>query len=401
MKITQRATQSLKPYGNNSRTHSPEQVKQIAASIKEFGFNVPILVDGTGQIIAGHGRLMAANQLGLKKVPCIEIKHLTEAQRRAFIIADNKLATNAGWNEKLLTEELGWLKGEGFKLDLTGFDQKELQAILGKTVPMTDEDAVPEPPAKPVTKLGDIWLLGQHRVMCGDSTDKAHVARLMGGKKADLTFTSPPYNANTKVGDGDIFNGKKSKKLYGEGYSDNKTSNDYLAFVKKALENSFLSTNGFIFWNVSYNANARFEYIQQISEFLPHLIEQICWKKSSTIPFKGSLMRDWEPIYIFSTTKGLSLGITDVVSNHWEINNTNSQTESHKACFPVALPKKGMGLVKITSGIVYDPFLGSGTTVIAAETEGRVCYGMELSPAYVDVIVARWEQFTGKKAIRG
>lgn len=191
MQITQRKTASLKPFDKNARTHSPTQVKQIAASIKEFGFNVPILISEAGEIIAGHGRLMAANQLGLPSVPCIEISHLTEAQRRAFIIADNKLTLNAGWDDTLLTGELSWLKDEGFKLDLTGFDQKELDALLGKAVPLTDEDAVPDAPAKPVTKLGDIWKLGEHRVMCGDSTSAKDVAKLMGGGQGRPSLDGP------------------------------------------------------------------------------------------------------------------------------------------------------------------------------------------------------------------
>jgi DNA modification methylase len=219
----------------------------------------------------------------------------------------------------------------------------------------------------------------------------------MDGKKADVVFTSPPYNANTKAGDGDIFTSKKSKKLYDEGYSDNLESSEYVDFASSVLENCFLVTNGFIFWNVSYNANSRFEYIQQIYGRLSFLIEQICWKKSSTIPFKGSLMRDWEPIYLFSTNKE-RLGLEDVVSNHWAISNTNSQTENHKACFPVELPEKGINLIKGKTGIVFEPFGGSGSTMIACEKLGRTNFSMELDPKYCDVIVKRWEDFTGQKA---
>jgi DNA modification methylase len=289
---------------------------------------------------------------------------------------------------------------DNFALDILGFDVDELKNLLDPVKPtegLTDEDEVPEVPEEPKTKPGDIYRLGKHRLMCGDSTSIDAVEKLMDGQKADVVFTSPPYNANTKVGNVCIFTSKKSKKLYDEGFSDNLESSEYVDFASSVLENCFLVTNGFIFWNVSYNANSRFEYIQQIYGRLPFLIEQICWKKSSTIPFKGSLMRDWEPIYLFSTNKE-KLGLEDVVSNHWAISNTNSQTENHKACFPVELPEKGINLIKVKTGIVFEPFAGSGSTMIACQKLGRTNFSMELDPKYCDVIVKRWEDFTGQKA---
>jgi DNA modification methylase len=343
---------------------------------------------------------MAAQKLGLQAVPCIRLAHLTDTQRKAYVIADNRLALNAGWDDSMLTLELQELDKESFDLSLLGFEADELNALLNpikETEGLTDEDEVPEVPEEPKTKPGDIYRLGRHRLMCGDSTSIDAVEKLMDGQKADLTFTSPPYNADTKAGDGDIFTSKKSKKLYGDGYSDNLESSEYVDFAISVLENCFIATDGFIFWNVSYNANSRFEYIQQISNRLPNLIEQICWKKTSTIPFKGSLMRDWEPIYLFSTNGNL-LGLDEVVSNFWQISNTNSQTENHKACFPVELPEKGIKLIKQKTGIVFDPFGGSGTTMIACEKLGRTNFSMEIDPKYCDVIVKRWEDFTGQKA---
>jgi DNA modification methylase len=389
----------LTPYARNARTHSDEQVAQIAASIKEFGWTNPILVDGEKGLIAGHGRLAAARKLGMEEVPVIELTHLSETQKKALILADNKLALNAGWDAELLNLELEELELEGVDLNLVGFGEEERDALRPEVVNegITDEDAVPETPEEPITKPGDIWILGKHRLMCGDSTSVNAVDKLMQGKKADLTFTSPPYNANTKAGDGDIFTSKKSKKLYADGYSDNLPSSEYVDFVKSVLEICFVVTDGFIFWNISYNANSRFEYIQQITDRLPYLIEQICWKKTSTIPFKGSMMRDWEPIYLFSTN-GELLGLQDVVSNFWSISNTNSQAENHKACFPVDLPAKGISIVRKKTGVVFEPFGGSGTTLIAAEKSGRIAYLMELDPKYCDVIVRRWEEFTGQKA---
>ena len=401
MQIEQISVKKLLPYARNSRTHSEDQIGQIASSIKEFGFTNPILIDADNQIIAGHGRLMGANRLQMKEVPCIRLSHLTESQKRAYVIADNKLALNAGWDDELLALEIKDLQELDFDVSLLGFSDDELNGILDKLVEevdgLTDEDDVPETPAEPKTKLGDIYKLGNHRLMCGDSTSIDAVDKLMDGQKADLTFTSPPYNANTKANDGDIFTSKKTKKLYAEGYSDNLESQSYIDFTKSVLEICFIVTDGFIFWNVSYNANSRFEYIAQINNRLEFLIEQICWKKTSTIPFKGSLMRDWEPIYLFSTNKN-SLGLKEVVSNHWAISNTNSQTENHKACFPVELPKKGIELIQKKSGIVFEPFGGSGTTLIACEKSNRKARLMELDPKYCDVIVKRWEDFTGKKA---
>lgn len=397
--IEYRRPESLKPYENNSRTHSKEQVNQIVESIKEFGFTNPILIDEAGGIIAGHGRLEAAQRLSLEEVPTITLEGLTEAQKRAYVIADNRLALNAGWDIDKLTTELKALQSDDFNLDVIGFDPDELAKMLAEPVEgQVDEDQVPEAPEAPVTVEGDVWVLGRHRLMCGDSTSIDAVERLMDGRKADMVFTSPPYNADAKAGQGDIFNKKKSVKLYADGYSDNLPSQEYVDFAASVLELCFAMTDGYIFWNVSYNAKSRFEYIQQISGRLPYLVEQICWKKNSTIPFKGSLMRDWEPIYVFSTNKQ-PLAVKEVTSNFWQVKNTGAQTENHKACFPVELPERGIGIVAKNTGIVFEPFGGSGTTAIACEKTGRDCYMMELDPKYCDVIIKRWQDFTGKQAV--
>jgi DNA modification methylase len=399
-KIEWRSVETLIPYAKNARTHSDEQVAQIAGSIKEFGFNNPVLVDKENSVIAGHGRLMAARKLGMDKVPVVKLEHLTESQRKAYVLADNRIALNSGWDTSMLSLELQDLKDD-IDLSLLGFDPDELNALLNpieETEGLTDEDAVPDVPDEPKTKLGDIYILGNHRLMCGDSTSIDDVDKLMDGQKADMVFTSPPYNADTKAGHGDIFNKKKSVKLYSDGYSDNLPSQDYIDFASSVLEVCFANTDGFIFWNVSYNAKSRHEYIKQIVNRLDYLVEQVCWKKTSTIPFKGCLMRDWEPIYVFSTNKQ-GLNTKTVTSNFWQVSNTGAQQENHKACFPVELPEKGISLVNANTGIIFEPFCGSGTTVIAAEKTNRKCYGMELDPKYCDVIVARWEQFTGKKAV--
>ena len=406
LEIVNKSVEELIPYANNARTHSEEQVIQIAASIKEFGFNNPILLDGENGVVAGHGRLLAAKKLGLKTVPCIELGHLTEAKKKAYILADNKIALNSGWNNELLNIELEELRDEDIDLNLIGFSDAELDEISKEFTeeekPFTDEetDEIPEE-VETKCKLGDLWQLGEHRLMCGDSTDEECFKKLMNGEIADMVFTSPPYNGNNKISDGDVFSlkGKRgAQKLYNNGYSDDLSSDKYIAFTQKVLENCFKFTNGFIFWNVNYNSNSKFEYIAQIVPFLPYLIEQICWKKTSAIPLKGCMRRAWEPIYVFSTEKK-NLGLKEVKTNFWDISNTDSQIADHKACFPVNLPREGISLVEPKSNIVLEPFGGSGSTLIACEQTKRKARLMELDPHYCDVIIQRWENLTGKKAV--
>ena len=395
----------LSPYVKNARTHSQEQVDQIAASMERFGFTIPMLVAESGTIIAGHGRLMAAMQLGMAEVPVMIARGWSDEDRRLYTLADNRLAEMSEWDPEMLQIEWDELRGMGLgdDLDMIGFTDADLQVLLPEalmeaTGGLTDEDAVPDAPAVPVTVLGDVWLLGRHRLMCGDSTSIDAVERLMDGRKADMCFTSPPYNADTKARQGDIFNGKKSVKLYSDGYADKMPSSEYVDFASSVLEICFSVTDGFIFWNVSYNAKSRFEYIQQINGRLSYLVEQICWKKSSTVPFKGSLMRDWEPIFVFSTNKQ-PISVKAVTSNFWQISNTGAQTANHKACFPVELPEKGIDIVSLNTGLVFDPFGGSGSTLIACEKTARDCRMMELDPKYCDVIIKRWQEYTGRDAV--
>ena len=347
----------------------------------------PIVVNPDMIVLGGNMRLKAAKAAGLTEAP-VYVATWEESKAKEFIVKDN--VGFGEWDWDILANEWDAAELDEWGLDVWQPEEEEKEGL-------TDPDEVPEAPEEPKTKLGDLYILGEHRLLCGDSTKAEDVAKLMNGEKADMVFTSPPYNANAKTGQGDIFNKKKSVKLYSDGYSDNLSSKNYVDFASSVLESCFNVTDGFIFWNVSYNANSRFEYIQQISGRLSHLIEQICWKKTSTIPFKGSLMRDWEPIYIFSTDKQ-PLSVKEVTSNFWQVNNTDSQTDNHKACFPVELPERGIKIVAKNTGIIFDPFIGSGTTLIAAEKTNRKCYGMELDPKYCDVIVKRWEDFTGKKA---
>ena len=366
---------------NNPRLIKDDKFKKLVTSIREFPEMLkirPIVVDENLVALGGNMRLMACKELGLKEVPTIQASELTEEQKKEFIIKDNVGFGEWDW-DKLANE---WDENQLVDWGLDVWQPEPEIELEAKEDDYEQPDEI-----KTDIVLGDLFEIGPHRLLCGDSTDSDQVAKLMEGNKADLTFTSPPYNANTKAGQGDIFNKKKHVKLYSDGYSDNLESSEYVKFAMSVLNNCFLFTDGHIFWNVSYNANSRFEYIQQVQNHIQFLIEQICWKKSSTIPFKGSLMRDWEPIYVFSTN-GSMLGLDYVQSNHWEINNTNSQQDNHKACFPIELPSKAIRLNQSYKR-VFDPFMGSGSTMVAAHQLDRKCYGMELDPKYCQVIVDR------------
>jgi len=379
MKLTE-----IKSNPNNPRVIKDHKFEKLKKSISEFPKMMelrPMVINDDNIVLGGNMRLKALKDLGYKEVPEEWVKRasdLTEEETRRFIIADNVGFGEHDW--EMLANE--WDTEELEDWGLEGFPFEEVTELEAEEDDYTEPDNI-----QVDVLLGDLIEIGEHRLLCGDSTDSDAVAKLMDGNKADMVFTSPPYNANTKAGQGDIFNKKKSVKLYDDGYSDNLDSNKYIDFVVSVLDNCFLFTDGFIFWNVSYNANSRFEYIKQISNHLEFLIEQICWKKSSTIPFKGSLMRDWEPIYLFSTN-GEKLGLEKVVSNHWEVSNTGSQQDNHKACFPIELPFKAIELVK-KSNLIFEPFTGSGTTMVAAHQLKRKCYGMELDPKYCQVIIDR------------
>lgn len=384
MQIIERNIADLIRAEYNPRELTQDQEKQLSDSLRRFGVVDPVIVnvheDRKDIIIGGHQRSKVWQKLGNETIPTVELS-LTLDQEKELNVRLNK---NTGqFDMEMLKDHF-----ETDDLIEWGFTDVELEWQEDVTHLEAEEDdfEVPDEVHTDIVQ-GDLIEIGPHRLLCGDSTNSDDVERLMDGQKADMVFTSPPYNANTKSGQGDIFNRKKSVKLYSDGYSDNLNSSDYVDFSKSVLNNCFLFTDGFIFWNVSYNANSRFEYIEQIQKHLQFLIEQICWKKSSTIPFKGSLMRDWEPIYIFSTN-GNMLGLDSVNSNYWEVNNTNSQQDNHKACFPIELPFKAINL-KEQFKIILEPFLGSGSTMVASHQLNRKCYGMELDPKYCQVIVDR------------
>lgn len=359
----------LQPYAKNSRTHSDEQVGQIAASITEFGFTNPVLVDSKDGIIAGHGRLLAAKRLNLTEVPVIVLDYLTDEQRRAYIIADNKLALNAGWNEELLASELSSLQESGFDVSLTGFSDEELEDLLSGVSEepgeqLTDPDEVPEPPVETITKPGDVWLLGKHRLMCGSSTNLDDVDRLLLGKKADMVFTDSPYLMNfTGAIDGEGNTRSKHDVIANDNLS-REEGDQFLADVATAIS-QYCSGAWYVYgWSSDYEP----------------------------------VLYGWNHKHEFRGPKGATDVIEIVVPSVWEIARTK-KNDLHPTMKPVALCEAAILNSSKTGQVVLDLFGGSGSTLIAAEKNQRVARLMELEPKYCDVIVKRWEDFTGKKAV--
>jgi DNA modification methylase len=406
-RVERRKVSALTPYARNSRTHSDAQVAQIAASIKEWGFTTPVLIEPDGGIIAGHGRVMAAQRLGLDEVPVVIAEGWTEAQKRAYVIADNKLALNAGWDDQLLKIEMDELAGLDFDLTLTGFDLDEIAALEPEvlTEGLTDEDAVPEVPEQPVTVEGDVWVLGRHRLMCGDSTSVDAVARLMAGQRAEFCFTSPPYNANIKAAQMHSKAPRAGKGgLYVGGYSDNRTSDEYIQFNFDIISamTAVASENFTICYNINYNKNSPSEYIDVVAaakKSIP-LVETIVWEKAMAVSLQGdNLTRIYEFVFVFAQGRfKINKNRTECLRNLWKISNIGANHESHKACFPLALVEEGIKNFCPHGGAIIEPFAGTGTTAIASEKMGCKSFNMELDPKYCDVIIKRWQDFTGQHA---
>jgi len=389
IKIAQVSVQSLIPYARNSRKHSDEQVAQIAASIKEFGWTNPILVDGENGIIAGHGRLAAARKLGLEEVPVIELAHLTEIQKRALIIADNKLALNADWDNEMLALELEELQLEGFDLALTGFDEDELNKLMPVEVEgLTDEDAVPDVPEEPITKPGDIYLLGKHRLMCGDSCSTNDMEKLCDGQLVDIWLTDPPYNV--------AYEGGTKEKLTIK--NDSMADDQFRQFLRDAYVTADLVMKpGAVFY--IWHADSEGYNFRGAAQDAGWKVSQcLIWKKSSLVMGRQDYHWRHEPC-LYGWKEGAShLWAADRKQTTILEFDKPSRNGEHPTMKPVALFE--YQLLNNTKGgdIVLDSFGGSGTTLLAAEKHGRYARIMELDPKYCDVIVKRWEEFTGKKA---
>ena len=382
---------SLIPYANNTRTHSEDQVVQIASSIKEFGFTNPILVDADNGIIAGHGRVLAARKLDIAQVPCIRLDHLDERQKRAYIIADNKLALNAGWDNELLALELGALEEDGFDLSLTGFDKNELSALILPDVVegQTDEDAVPEVPEEPNTVVGDIWLLGRHRLMCGDSTSVDAVEKLMDGQKADMVFTDPPYALFGNSTGATVADDKMIRPFFRD------VGKSILTAAKPGAH--FYSCLDWKSWAAVMDSYAAAGLT---------IKNMIVWDKGSGA--LGAAYRSQHELIMFGVCANVGISITKRVSvsrdqmitdvNVWKCSRENNEG-MHAALKPQEIIKRAIENSSLQNHLVLDLFGGSGSTLIASESTSRACAMMEMEPKYCDVIVQRWQDYTGQKAV--
>lgn len=374
---------SLIPYARNARTHSEAQIAQIAGSIKEFGFTNPILIDKDNGIIAGHGRVAAARKLNLTEVPCIRLEHLSETQRKAYILADNRIALNSGWETDLLSVEMAELKDLGINLESLGFDSDEIDALLNKIEPttgLTDEDEAPEVQEQAVTKPGDIWVMGNHRLMCGDSTSIDAVDKLMAGQKADMVFTDPPYGMNAVSKDGKVGGSTKNAKAKTYrpvlGDEDTTVARDACQLLLS------MSVPKMIVWGGNY-----------FTDFLPPTPCWIVWDKQRP---EGLTFADGEMAWTNMTTP------LKFIRHRWDGYHRASERNEdrvHPTQKPAYLAEWCFKEYGQSNDVVIDLFGGSGSTMIACEKTGRIARLMELDPKYCDVIVKRWQQFTGKKAI--
>lgn len=400
LEIEYLTTKDLIPYARNARTHSDAQVGKIASSIREFGFVNPILVDEKNGIIAGHGRLMAAQKLGMEQVPTIKLEHLTETQRRALVLADNRLALDAGWDMNMLALELQDLKASDFDLDITGFDAKELNDIFSfdPKAGETEADAIPAVPAVAISVLGDLWICGKHRVRCGDSTQLFDMEDLMRGEKADLIMTDPPYGVEFERGK---FTGKPGKGTFAPIANDALAGENLTEFIKNTFVNAFAVTkegSPFYSWTAPLRPGAAaYEGIVQAGWKVQ---SQIMWHKKPFALGRSDYHWQHEPCWygFKAEVKGghAWYGGRDKGSV-WEVPKPQKM-ELHPTTKPVELFEIGIRNSSKGGDIVLDMFGGSGTTMIACERLERCARLMELSPVYVDVIVKRWQEFTGGKA---
>lgn len=389
------AIDALIPYARNARTHSDAQVAQIAASIVEYGWTNPILTDGTKGVIAGHGRLMAARKLGVKEVPVIELAHLTPEQKKAYILADNRIAENAGWDQELLKLEMSELQELDYDLSLIGFSQDELDVLFEdqeESGGLTEDDAIPDVPIDPVSKLGDLWILGNHRLLCGDATLAADVQTLMAGQLADMAFTDPPYNVNYGSSAKDKMRGKDRHILNDD------LGDGFYQFLHDACANLLAVTKGgcYVCMSSSELHTLQKAWLNAGGKWSTFVI----WAKNSFTLGRADYQRQYEPI-LYGWKQG---------SDHFWCGDRNQAdvwfynkprvNDLHPTMKPVELVERSVKNSSKSRDTVLDLFGGSGTTLIACEKTNRQARLMELDPKYVDVIIKRWEDYTGNKAVR-
>ena len=395
MELIKKKVSDLIPYINNSRIHSEEQITQIISSIKEFGFTNPILLSPDNSIIAGHGRLQAIKRLGHEEVPCIIISGLTKTQIKALIIADNQLALNAGWDLEKLSVEVEGLKDEDFNIDILGFEDDFLKDLFFKeNEGLIDEDATPDVLENPKSKLNDVWVLGSHKIICGDSTKAEDYKHLFKDHIADMIFTDPPYNVN--------YSGRGKNDL-GKIINDNMEENKFVLFlddVFKLMSDNLKPLSILYVCHPDSHSKPKIAFELAFDKY---------FKKSSTLIWnKGNAVMGWqdyrsqhEPIlYGWKEGKGKHNFYGDrTKTSIWNIKRDSTTQYKHPTQKPVELVKEAILNSSKEKDIIFDPFSGSGSTLIACEKLNRICYGIELDNKFVDVIIQRWQQFTGKEAI--
>ena len=422
----------IKLHPENPRTITRERLDSLKKSILKKGFYQPILIwKRNGVVLSGNHRLIAVQELvkegylfvspeGKKNVLPVVIEDCSQDVANAILFETNN--SYASWIEEKLMSALD--KIDEVALEDYGFSPDQLDTMIKKAsldvddaikkaskdaddiIPerieaRANEDDVPKEPRKVVVKKGDVWLLGDHKLLCGDATMIDDFKKLLGKKKAQGVFTSPPYNANTHLHYKKFGLGNRGNLYKDKNSKDKKDPKDYIEFIQDVLTNCFSYTEGFIFWNVSYSANDRTSFLKSIVPYLDSLHEVISWEKLRSAPIPHGLTRAFEFIFCFRNKgKKEHLGEPNTTNfNVWKISNVGSQTDDHRACFPVLLPETGINLSTVEGDIVIDPFLGTGTTIIACEKTKRKCYGIEIEPSYCDIAIERWEKFTGRTAM--
>jgi DNA modification methylase len=382
----------LIPYARNARTHSDAQVAQIAASISEFGFNNPVLVDGADGIIAGHGRVLGARKLGLEQVPVIVLPHLSENEKRAYILADNRLAEAAGWDEEMLRLELEALADQNVDFSVTGFDEDQLaklqEAHAGREG-LTDEDAVPEQAREAISAPGDLWLLSDHRVYCGDVTRSEDLDRLMAGERADLVFTDPPYNVD--------YEGHTEQRMTIQG--DRMSREEFERFLNAAFSSykNVVAPHASVYVCHSSSWQREFQQAIEASGFAVRC--QLIWAKNTFAWGFGRYKFQHEPIFYCHVAGEKDLWFGDKSqSTLWE-EKKPAANRLHPTTKPVELVERALMNSSKSGAIVADLFGGSGSTLIACERRSRRARLMEIDPTYCDVIVRRWQEYTGRAAV--